>query len=191
MATPSDGREPAVRASDAERDQVIAALGSRFAEGFLSQDTFAARVDAAIQARDRRELSILIADLPEKRRRGAVAREAIRRSWGRAVQAVDRWTRKPPHPLILPASLQQRYTIGRESGCDMTLTDATVSRWHASLAHVDGSWLLADLGSTNGTRVNGWRVTAPTPVLPGDFVSFGAATFVIRVRAATQAGQPA
>jgi pSer/pThr/pTyr-binding forkhead associated (FHA) protein len=61
----------------------------------------------------------------------------------------------------------------------MTLADETVSRWHASLMHADGNWLLADLGSTNGTRVNGWRVNDPTPVSPGDFVSFGAATFVI------------
>jgi Domain of unknown function (DUF1707)/Inner membrane component of T3SS, cytoplasmic domain len=180
-----------VRASDAERDRVIAELGARFGEGFLSQDTFAARVDAAIHARDRRELRVLIADLPEERRFGAVGRGMIMRFWRRAVQAIDRWTRKQPAPLILPASLQQRYTIGREADCDMTLTDATVSRWHASLAHVDGSWLLADLGSTNGTRVNGWRVKEPTPVVPGDFVSFGAATFVIRVRAAAQAGQPA
>jgi FHA domain/Domain of unknown function (DUF1707) len=191
VETPDDGRGAVVRASDAERDRVIAELGARFGEGFLSQDTFAARVDAAIHARDRRELRVLTADLPEERHLGAVALGALRRSWRRAVQAVDRWTRKPPVPLILPASVQQRYTIGREAECDLTLTNATVSRWHASLAHVDGAWLLADLGSTNGTRVNGWRVKEPTPVQPGDFVSFGAATFVVRVRAAAQAGQPA
>jgi hypothetical protein len=191
VVTPDDGCGGVVRASDAERDRVIAELGARFAEGFLSHETFAARVDAAMHARDRRDLSVLVADLPEERRFGPAARSMIRRSWRRAVSAIDRWTRKPPVPLILPASLQQRYTIGREPDCDLTVADATVSRWHASLMHADGTWLLSDLGSTNGTRVNGWRVKEPTPVAPGDFVSFGAATFVIRVRAAARAGQAA
>jgi pSer/pThr/pTyr-binding forkhead associated (FHA) protein len=65
----------------------------------------------------------------------------------------------------------------------MTLTEETVSRWHASLERATaGGWLLADLGSTNGTRLNGWRVTSPIPVRPGDMVSFGAATFVLSER---------
>ena len=64
----------------------------------------------------------------------------------------------------------------------MTLADETVSRWHASLEQSGGGWLLADLGSTNGTRLNGWRVTGPMPVRPGDMVSFGAATFVLSDR---------
>jgi pSer/pThr/pTyr-binding forkhead associated (FHA) protein len=81
---------------------------------------------------------------------------------------------------MLPAGPQRRFLIGREPTCDMTLADETVSRLHASLVRAGGTWLLDDLGSTNGTRVNGWRVILPTPVSPGDHVSFGAATFVIR-----------
>jgi pSer/pThr/pTyr-binding forkhead associated (FHA) protein len=38
--------------------------------------------------------------------------------------------------------------------------------------------MLDDLGSTNGTRLNGWRVRAWVPVRDGDMVSFGAATYV-------------
>ncbi len=49
-------------------------------------------------------------------------------------------------------------------------------------------WLLTDLGSTNGTRLNGWRVREPVPVRPGDRVSFGAVTFVLRDSAAFPAG---
>ena len=64
----------------------------------------------------------------------------------------------------------------------MTLGDETVSRWHACLELSGGSWLLADLGSTNGTRLNGWRVTGQMPVRPGDMVSFGAATYVLSDR---------
>ena len=64
----------------------------------------------------------------------------------------------------------------------MTLADETVSRWHASLERNAGGWLLADLGSTNGTRLNGWRVNRPMPVRSGDMVSFGGATFVLSER---------
>ena len=95
------------------------------------------------------------------------------------MHAADRWLRGWPPVLTLPvvtatASPQGRFTIGREPACDMTLADETVSRWHASFERSGGGWLLADLGSTNGTRLNGWRVTGPMPVRPGDMVSFGA-----------------
>jgi hypothetical protein len=186
VVAPDDGYPPRsdeVRASDAERDHVIGELGDRFVEGRLTHETFTARVDAALRARVRSELRGLVADLPRRRPFGAAFRAAASASWRRAIRAVDRWTRKAPMPLMLPAGPQLRFTIGREPACDLTLEDLTVSRWHASLLHSDGSWLLADLGSTNGTRLNGWRVNMPTPVAPGDFVSFGAATFVIRNRA--------
>lgn len=61
----------------------------------------------------------------------------------------------------------------------MTLFDETVSRWHASLERSPYGWLLDDLGSTNGTRVNGWRVRSPSLVRAGDLVTFGRVTFVL------------
>jgi pSer/pThr/pTyr-binding forkhead associated (FHA) protein len=39
--------------------------------------------------------------------------------------------------------------------------------------------VLADTGSTNGTRVNGWRVRQPVAVQPGDHVMFGSAVFIV------------
>lgn len=103
-------------------------------------------------------------------------------AWHRLVAGFDGWLRKPPASLTLPAGSQTRFTIGREPACDMTLLDRTVSRWHACLKREDDGWLLTDLGSTNGTRLNGWRVNAPIAVSPGDQVSFGAATFVLTER---------
>src|SRR5580700_1580375 len=127
------------------------------------------------------------------RRRGAAqVWAAAADSCRRATRAVDRWLRRPPTLLMLPGGEKERYTIGREPECDMTLEDQTVSRWHATLVRSGAGWLLSDLGSTNGTRLNGWWVRSPMPVSPGDFVSFGAATFVIggRVLPAADAVSP-
>jgi pSer/pThr/pTyr-binding forkhead associated (FHA) protein len=57
-----------------------------------------------------------------------------------------------------------------------------VSRWHARLQREEDSWLLSDLGSTNGTRLNGWRVTQSVQVQAGDEVSFGTVTFIVTDR---------
>ena len=84
-----------------------------------------------------------------------------------------------PQSLCLPRQADGRFTIGRAPSCDFTVPDLSVSRWHAHLHKQDDNWLLSDLGSTNGTRLNGWRVTSAVPVQPGDKVSFGSAAYVI------------
>jgi pSer/pThr/pTyr-binding forkhead associated (FHA) protein len=66
------------------------------------------------------------------------------------------------------------------------LSDMTVSRSHAGLRREAGRWLLIDAGSTNGTRINGWRVTEPVPLRAGDKISFGSMTMVV-----TDHAQPA
>ncbi len=178
VAAPGDTGPDNLRASDAERDEVLAELRDNFAAGRLSHDTFGHRMEAALGARFRGELGTLRTDLPRPRRLGAAAVAAARR----ALAATDRWLRRYPAPLTLPTGTQGRFTIGRGHACDMRLTDMTVSRWHASLQREDGEWLLADLGSTNGTRLNGWRVNNPMPVRAGDTVSFGTVTFVLTER---------
>ncbi len=51
------------------------------------------------------------------------------------------------------------FRIGRLSDCELTLPDPNVSRRHAELRPVEGSWVLTDLGSMNGTRCNGGNVS--------------------------------
>jgi FHA domain/Domain of unknown function (DUF1707) len=85
----------------------------------------------------------------------------------------------PPQPLYLPRQEDGRFTIGRAPACDFTVADLSVSRRHARLHKEDESWMLSDLGSTNGTRLNGWRVTDGVQVRPGDQVTFGSVTYVI------------
>jgi hypothetical protein len=64
-------------------------------------------------------------------------------------------------------------TLGRSRECDVVLDDPNVSRTHAELRPRGGSWVLNDLGSTNGSSVNGRRIDAPTVVKPGDEIELG------------------
>jgi len=181
VAAPGDfggGTGAPVRASDAEREQALAELRNGYAEGRLTHETFVHRVDQALRARLSSELRCVVADLPKPWRFGVTIRRAVREGLG----VIDRWLRGWPPVMQLPSGSTGRFTIGREPACDMTLAHETVSRWHASLERSAGEWLLADLGSTNGTRLNGWRVTTPIPVRAGDMVSFGSVTYVLADR---------
>lgn len=62
--------------------------------------------------------------------------------------------------------------VGRDAGCALLLTDASVSRRHARLAFVDGELRVEDLGSRNGTRVNGKDVREGR-LRPGDRLEMG------------------
>jgi hypothetical protein len=174
--------ETTMRASDAERNQVLTELGEGFAQGRLSHETFVFRVEATLRAQRRGELSNQVADLPPKPRRPRLPRLHARlRGLAQAARDVRGSPARPPGPryLVLPPGDQERYTIGRELDCDLSIGDMSVSRWHADLRRAPGGWRLADLGSLNGTRLNGWRIGGPVAVRPGDVVSFGTATFVL------------
>ncbi|HEX8075351.1 MAG TPA: DUF3662 and FHA domain-containing protein [Thermoleophilaceae bacterium] len=67
-----------------------------------------------------------------------------------------------------------RVLIGRSRDCDVTLEDPNASRRHAELRNEDGHWVVADLGSTNGVKVNGRRVEQAA-LQPGDELAFGLA----------------
>ncbi|MGH2805727.1 MAG: FHA domain-containing protein [Actinomycetota bacterium] len=75
--------------------------------------------------------------------------------------------------------VDRELTVGRE-GADLEIEDTTVSRRHAAFRPTDEGVEIEDLGSTNGTFVNGARVTSPTVLQPGDFVSIGNSTFEVR-----------
>ncbi|MGA2382019.1 MAG: FHA domain-containing protein [Gemmatimonadales bacterium] len=63
--------------------------------------------------------------------------------------------------------------IGRADYCDIVIPDDSVSSQHAKLTRREGIWVLTDLGSTNGTLVDGEKVEGDVPLAPGAFVRFG------------------
>jgi predicted component of type VI protein secretion system len=63
--------------------------------------------------------------------------------------------------------------IGRDSTNGIVINDAEISRRHARLTFQGGKYVLEDLGSTNGTFVNGQRLAGPRVLKSGEVVSFG------------------
>lgn len=76
---------------------------------------------------------------------------------------------------------QDVIALGREAGNDLIIEDPQVSRRHARLTRQGGSYVIEDLGSTNGTFVNGSRVTVPVLLADGDLIGL-ADTVVIAVK---------
>jgi adenylate cyclase len=82
--------------------------------------------------------------------------------------------------------------VGRGEGATVQLADAGVSRQHASIRREDGNYWLVDLGSANGSYVNGVELTAARVLRDGDRVLFGSSTLVFeQSRAAAVIAAPA
>lgn len=73
----------------------------------------------------------------------------------------------------------QTLLLGRLDQCDLVLEDGSVSSQHARLNLSEGVLVLADLGSTNGTRVNYSVLVEPMALMDGDTVEFGNVSFIV------------
>jgi hypothetical protein len=176
-----------MRASDRERQETVRALRGQLRQGRLSDVTFVRRLFLALDARRRTELDVLVADLPAPPSarsslvslyHGLTALVARLIPWRIARRSV-----REPAELALPP-VPGEYVIGRSDEVDLRLDDISVSRRHALIAPGDGGWVITDLGSRNGTWLNGWRLPGPAPVRPGDLLDFGSCRFVIAGSAA-------
>lgn len=74
-------------------------------------------------------------------------------------------------------NLARRTIVGRHDDCDIVIEEPYVSGEHAELTANAGQWFLRDLGSTNGTYLNGKLVEGYADIHPGDVVQFGRITF--------------
>lgn len=81
--------------------------------------------------------------------------------------------RSGPTPGVTFPLEGDQLTIGRDSTNGVAINDAEISRRHARLMFQGGKYVLEDLGSTNGTFVNGQRLAGPVVLKPGDVVSLG------------------
>lgn len=81
-----------------------------------------------------------------------------------------------------PTTITRDVTIvGRKRGlCDLVVDHHGVSKLHCAIAKTDGLLFIRDLGSTNGTKVNGQRVTRGA-LLPGDELAFGNMKFRVHL----------
>jgi hypothetical protein len=164
-----------VFAAGRSQRRIARTLNTAYATGLLSEDTFARRVDELV-GRAVLEPGALVGDL--NLRAGARGRVRSLLRWLTVeLPARGDGSVSAPAPSKLLAldwtGADNELLLGRHHCCDVRLTDASVSRRHAQLRFRDGRWILQDLDSTNGTRVNGVRV-GRCELRPGDAVEVGA-----------------
>jgi hypothetical protein len=117
----------------------------------------------------------------------ASGRTMVYSAAGRAAEPLEERARARGHSALLlidgrrmivgPAGAR----IGRSRSCDIVLEDPNVSREHAELRPRGDSWVLTDLGSTNGSAINGRRIERPEVVRPGDEIELGTSLIVFDV----------
>lgn len=96
---------------------------------------------------------------------------------------------------LIPADGSQPYIVTRDvtivgrarQDCDMVINHEGVSKLHCAIAKTDGLLFVRDLGSTNGTKVNGQRVMRGA-LLPGDELAFGRTKFKVHLGPGDPAG---
>ncbi len=91
----------------------------------------------------------------------------------------DRWAIVMPDGTPVKLALGT-HVIGRLAGSDIFVDDPRVSRRHAELVVTEGHVTAFDLGSTNGTYVNGTKISRPTELNQGDVVTVGTTDLTVR-----------
>jgi hypothetical protein len=89
-------------------------------------------------------------------------------------------TSGPKEGLALELLPEEQFTIGRSSDSTLVIRDDNTSTHHARLMLWNDQWMVQDLDSTNGTFVDGKRVSIPTPVPLNTPVTIGTSSFELR-----------
>lgn len=84
------------------------------------------------------------------------------------IQLGNRWTD------VLRLQPEQSVFIGRSSECQIVVRDERVSRKHARISYASDGWIVEDLGSRNGTHVDGKPISPARPLSEGNMISVGA-----------------
>jgi predicted component of type VI protein secretion system len=105
------------------------------------------------------------------------------------MQGNDRFrlvVRRGPQPNQTYDLNKDIITIGRDITNDIVINDPEASRHHMRLTRGGGGFTLEDLGSTNGTFINGQRLTGAKPLNPGDMIGMGETVTLAYERVAPQ-----
>jgi len=159
----------------ATRDRLAGILGAAFVRGLVSEQTLTHRLGVLFGQRLVDPQGVI----------GDLSIRTQRRHWrwpplaATVVAACRRMI--PPRenggiaPLVLALDWvrgEGDLVVGRGLGCDIALSNNSVSRKHARLVFRDGAWIIQDLGSTNGTIVNG-ELVGRCQLQPGDRLLLG------------------
>lgn len=130
-----------------------------------------------------RAVRAVTADLFGPRRRSSPSppRPAVADTSKRGKRAPRELVVHPPEgrPIVIPLG-DEPVTLGRSERMTVALDDAYVSDEHALVARDGDGFTVRDLGSTNGTYLNGAKVTQPTPLSAGDQVRLGKTRVEVR-----------
>lgn len=85
-----------------------------------------------------------------------------------------------PHSYPIEVEI---YTIGRSPLCQLQIAHPIVSRLHAKVERKGAHYLISDIGSANGTYLNGQRLSAPRLLMDGDLIGLGSAAPILRFEA--------
>ena len=133
-------------------------------------------LDPLDQPRSARQRLRAVPQSGGSRPRGAPRTDAFGRG---AMPALELWSGGGRDRVV--TLTEASYTLGSDpESADIALADATVSRVHAILEQVGTTWLVRDLGSRNGTRLNGERLTGQRRVRDGEEILLGRTRLVFR-----------
>ncbi|MFE7318501.1 MULTISPECIES: FHA domain-containing protein [unclassified Streptomyces] len=170
------------RPSDADRERALELLREGAAQGRLSQDTFLRRLELVLSAQHQSELELVTADLECRGKVQGLVLRMVGRASAFNLRVRRAWRTERLPKLLLPEPGPFPLLIGRSPGVGLRLNHETVSRNHAELRSEGKGWMLRDLGSTNGTCVNGRRLVGEIAVGPGDHIRFGQVDYVLTER---------
>jgi pSer/pThr/pTyr-binding forkhead associated (FHA) protein len=143
---------------------------------------FFIRVLRAVWAEVRDPVAIPVEPTPPRRRTAAAPTHptmlAPKRRGRRALTELV--TLEPDAGAGTAYPLASEMTIGRAAGCNIVIDDHFVSSAHTRIFQRDDTWMIEDLGSTNGTYLNRRKVTGPSVMHKGDQVQVGNVVLEVR-----------